>query len=66
MKTNYSNKRIDELEKIVLTLGVELRINKHLPKKKFSLFNKILTLLRNQNNFTFVKPYKREANNVNQ
>lgn len=58
MKTNYNNKRIKELKNIALTLGLELRRNKHLPKKKFELFNKIMNLLVKQNNFVFAEPYK--------
>lgn len=55
MKTNYSEKRIEELDLIVRKLSIKSRSQKWLSKKEVALRNKLFTILIRQNNYSFTK-----------
>lgn len=55
MKTNYSEKRIEELDLIVHKLTIKSRSQKWLSKKEVALRNKLFTILIRQNNYSFTK-----------
>lgn len=53
MKTNYSEKRIEQLDLIVRKLSSKSRSQKWLSKKEFALQNKLFSVLIKQNNYSF-------------